>query len=324
MTISVSYFRYFLTLFIFTSFFSCKKKDVKIDVSQISINTNLERFEVAYYNSNIDDFEKLKEKYPYFFPGEHNDSYWVFKKNDSLSQVIYQETQEVFGDFKKEHGDIENLFKHVKYHYPKFKEPRLITLISNFDLENQVIYADSLLLISIDTYLGKDKMYYNNYPEYLKNNFEKSSITNHIATAIAYKVVPDIPYRMFIERMIAAGKQKYAMQQFLPEKTESEIMNYTQSKLDWANDEEEEVWKFFIEKEYLYDTNRDLKKRFIDPAPFSKFYLLSDAESPGQIGIWIGYQIVKAFMKNNAVSLPEMMDTQPIDIFKKSKYKPKT
>ncbi len=315
--------KYLSLFFLVLALISCEKEKVKIDVSQISIDAKLERFEIAYYKSDSVSFKELKIKYPYFFPGEHVDSYWFYKKNDSLSQAIFQETQQVFGDFKEEHNNIENLFRYVKHYYSNFKEPRLITLISNFDLENQIIYADSLLLISVDTYLGKNKIYYNNYPEYLRNNFDKKSITNHIATAIAYEIAPNIPYRMFIERMIAAGKLKYAMHKFIPNKSEAVIMNYSQKQYDWAVANEESIWKFFIEKELLYSTDKDLKRRFLDPAPFSKFYLVSDNESSGQIGIWLGYQIVKAYMDNNSVSLPAMMATPPTDLFKKSKYKPR-
>ena len=315
--------KYLFPFLLLLGLISCKKEKVKIDVSQISIDAKLERFEIAYYNSDSVSFRELKTKYPYFFPGKHADSYWFYKKNDSLSQAIFQETQQVFGDFKDEHKEIENLFKYVKHYYPNFKEPRLITLISNFDLENQIIYADSLLLISVDTYLGKDQAYYNNYPEYLRNNFDKKSINNHIATAIAYEITPNIPYRMFIERMIAAVKLKYAMHQFLPLQSESEIMGYSSKKMEWALDNEEMIWKYFIEKEYLYSTDKELQHRFIDVAPFSKFYLISDNESPGQIGIWLGYQIVKAYMENNTVSLPAMMATPPTELLKKSKYKPR-
>jgi len=38
---------------------------------------------------------------------------------------------------------LESVFKHVKYYYPNFKDPEVYTIISNLDVENQVIYADS-------------------------------------------------------------------------------------------------------------------------------------------------------------------------------------
>ena len=58
-----------------------------------------------------------------------------------------------------------------------------------------------------------------------------------------------------------------------------------------------EIWNYFVSKELLYSTDSELIKRFISPAPFSKFYLNIDVDSPGQIGQWIGLQIVKAFKR---------------------------
>ena len=73
----------------------------------------------------------------------------------------------------------------------------------------------------------------------------------------------------------------------------------------------------------LYSTDSKLDKRFIDIAPFSKFYLDQDNKSPGQIGGWIGWQIVRSYMQNNDVSLRKLLQTDAEIIFKKSKYKPK-
>ncbi|HIP48231.1 MAG TPA: gliding motility lipoprotein GldB [Lutibacter sp.] len=316
-------FTFLLIILTFLSLISCEEDKKAIDVSTINSSFELVRFDREFNQSNEKTFHKLKAKYPYLFPGNEPDSIWLNRKNDSLAQVLYQESQTIFGDFNEEKKELVRLFKHVKYYYSNFKEPKIITLQSNLDLENQIIYADSLLFISLDTYLGKDKIYYSNYPSYLVGNFDKSHLLNDVAMAISYKTVPTAPNRLFLERIIASGKLRYAMQQFLPHKTEAEIMDYSQEKIAWAIQDEERIWKYFVEKEYLYSTNKDLQERFINPAPFSKFYLISDNESPGQIGVWLGLQIVKSFMENNTVSLPEMMAMKPIDIFNKSKYKPK-
>jgi uncharacterized protein YjaZ len=58
-------------------------------------------------------------------------------------------------------------------------------------------------------------------------------------------------------------------------------------------------------------------------APFSKFYLEIDNESPGRVGQWIGWQIVRSFMQNNKVSMQEMIKMDAKELFEKSKYKPK-
>ena len=73
----------------------------------------------------------------------------------------------------------------------------------------------------------------------------------------------------------------------------------------------------------MYSTDSKLPGRFINPAPFSKFYLVEiDNESPGKIGQYMGWQIVKAYMKNNEVSLKELLTTSPEDVFNNSQFKP--
>ena len=83
------------------------------------------------------------------------------------------------------------------------------------------------------------------------------------------------------------------------------------------------MWRYFIEKKLLYDTDQKLIPRFINPAPFSKFYLEIDNESPGRVGSWIGWQIVRSFMENNEVSLEQLLQMDAKEIFERSKYKPK-
>ena len=66
-----------------------------------------------------------------------------------------------------------------------------------------------------------------------------------------------------------------------------------------------------------------LIKRFISPAPFSKFYLNIDVDSPGQIGQWIGLQIVKAYQMKEQKSIAQLLSTPYRELFEKSKYKPR-
>ena len=58
------------------------------------------------------------------------------------------------------------------------------------------------------------------------------------------------------------------------------------------------------------------------PAPFSKFYLEIDNDSPGRIGQWIGWQIVKSYKDEFPDSkLQEILSMPSQDLFNKSKYK---
>ena len=63
--------------------------------------------------------------------------------------------------------------------------------------------------------------------------------------------------------------------------------------------------------------------RFIKPASFSKFYFEIDNETPGRVGAWVGWQIVRAFMENNKVSVQDLLVADAKTIFEQSHYKPK-
>ena len=112
-------------------------------------------------------------------------------------------------------------------------------------------------------------------------------------------------------------------QSILSDYSEDRILGYTPDQLAWGMKNEKEIWNFFVSKELLYSTDPDLIKRFISPAPFSKFYLNIDVDSPGQIGQWLGLQIVKAYQKKEKKSIAELLYTPYRELFEKSKYKPR-
>jgi len=94
------------------------------------------------------------------------------------------------------------------------------------------------------------------------------------------------------------------------------------NKINWAENNEYNIWSFLIEKDFLFRTTNDLKSRFISFSPFSKFNLDIDKDSPGGIGKWLGFKIVNSYMKNNNTSLNQLLKEDFYKIFKESKYKP--
>ena len=80
---------------------------------------------------------------------------------------------------------------------------------------------------------------------------------------------------------------------------------------------------YFIENELLFSTNPKLPLRFIVPAPFSKFNLSIDNDSPGMIGRWMGWQMVRSYMDKNPVSVSQLLSKSADEIYKNANYKPK-
>ena len=237
---------------------------------------------------------------------------------------IYNEIHKSLGDFSAEKKELKRLFQHIKYYFPKFEPPRVVTLISRVDYESRVIYADSLLLIGADNYLGAKHPYYQEMQQYISTELDKQYLTVDVAEAFANRLVPRGAHLTFLDNMIYEGKKLYLESLLMPDKKPATLLKYTSDQYDWAKANEVEIWRYFIEKELIYQTDKKLLSRFLYPAPFSKFYLELDNQSPGQIGRYIGYQIVQAYAENHKdTPLVNLLAMKADELFKQSLYKPK-
>ena len=302
---------------------SCDKKSkVESAVTAIPLEIKVERFDKIFFETPPQDLEKVKKQFPFFFPPGNDNSVWLEKMQDPLWRELYTEVQKKYGDFKPVKMELETLFKHVKYYFPKTKTPKVITVISEMDYKNKAIYADSLVVISLELYLGKNHKFYQ-FPNYLKQNFEERQIAPDVVSSFSVRNIPPVLEKDLLSQMIYSGKQLYLKDLLLPDYTDAEKMGYTPEQIIWCQENESYMWRYFIEKEMLYSNDQKLISRFINPAPFSKFYLEIDNDSPGQVGAWIGWQMVRSYMNNNEVPLVDLLKTSAKEIFVKSKYKPK-
>ena len=302
---------------------SCDNKSkVEKAVEAIPLEIMVERFDKLFFETPAQDLNKLKKEFPYFFPSGNDDSVWLNKMKNPLWRELYTEVQKKYSNFEPVQKELETLFKHIKYYFPKTKTPKVITVISEMDYNNKVIYADSLLIISLELYLGKDHKFYQ-FPNYLKQNFEQKQILPDVVSSFSIQKIPPVSDNNLLGQMIYFGKQLVLKDLLLPDYSDADKMGYMPEQVKWCQENESYMWRYFIENELLYNNDQKLNNRFINPAPFSKFYLEIDNESPGRVGSWIGWQIVRSFMKNNEVSLEELLKMNAKEIFEKSKYKPK-
>lgn len=316
-----NYFLCFVVLSLFT--ISCgKKSKVEQAVDEMPLELKVERFDKDFFETKPQDLSMLKQQYPFFFPSGNDDQIWIEKMQNPQWRELYDEVQKKFGNFDTEKEKIQTLFKHIKYYFPETNTPKVITVISEMDYQNKVIYADSLVIISLELYLGKNHKFYQ-FPDYLKQNFEPAQILPDMAEAFSIRKVTPPTDNTLLSQMVYAGKELYLKDLLLPEYSDADKMGYTPEQITWCSENEGYMWRYFIENSLLYDGDQKLIPRFINPAPFSKFYLEIDNESPGRVGAWLGWQIVRAYMENNTVSIQDMLKTEAKEIFEKSKYKPK-
>lgn len=315
--------KYFVILCVFVVAACSEKSNVEKEIEQIPISLDLKRFDLDFADAAPSDIPKLKKKYPMFFPEQFEDSVWVEMMSDTLQIELETEVEKRFPDNKELENILVPLFQHIKYYFPKFKTPAVVAVTSDVDFRNRVILADTLLAIGLDNYLGSEHRFYGGIDQYISKGMDASRIGPDVADLYANEIIAVPKMGHFLDQMIYFGKELYLKDIWMPSVKDYTKIGYTKEEFEWAKDNEIDMWRFFIENEVFYKTEPALQSRFINPAPFSKFYLEIDNESPGMVGRFLGWQIVRSYMKNNDTSVQELMQMQAEDIFVKSKYKPK-
>jgi gliding motility-associated lipoprotein GldB len=317
--------RKFILFLVFLSLFSCNQKSkTEKAVEEIPVAISVNRFDQDFFNTKPEDLNILKAKYPFFFPENTPDAYYTEKLTNSDWKALSIEVQNQFSDFSTQTTQLTEVFQHIKFYFPTIKVPQVYTVIADMDVNSKSIYTNDKLIIALELYLGKDHKFYDSFPAYLRQNFEPDQIMPDIVSSFASGIIKPPTDNSFIALMVQSGKELYLKDLLIPTFTDEAKIGYTKEQLDWSNANESEIWRRFVEDQLLFSTESKLASRFINPAPFSKFYLEIDNETPGRLGQFIGWQIVKSFVQNNPeVSLKDMLAMDAKELFEKSKYKPK-
>ncbi|MES1225643.1 MAG: hypothetical protein ABUT20_59740, partial [Bacteroidota bacterium] len=233
--------------------------------------------------------------------------------------------------------DFEKAFGYVKYYFPSYKNPtKIITLVGPIDGLAQIgtdhstnFIGTDFLGISLQFYLGKNFSAYNDEyfitnvaPQYRSRRFERQYIVPDAMKLIVDDLFPDnTTGKPLIEQMIEKGKQWWLLDKFLPQTADSLKTGYTKRQLEWCKINEGLIWNQVITNENLYTVDPVAIQTYIGESPFTQ---TMPEQSPGNIGPWIGWQIVKKFAANNSSITPEqVMNTDAKKILEEAKYKPK-
>lgn len=305
-------------------FLQCKKNDaVEIVDIKKSVDLNIERFDKLYASATVKTLPDLKNQYPFLFPKQFPDSIWYAKLSDPIFKELNVEVAKQFPDNKKFEDGLEMMVSRIKHYFPEEKTPRVITLVNEVLIDKKAFYTNDLILISLDTYLGKNHKFYEPFAEYQKANLEPHQILPDLVTNFAFRKIVPSQDKTLISEMIYFGKLHYLKDLLIPETPNNQKIGYTELQEKFCIENESQMWSYLVNEKLLYDNNIKNYQRFIEDGPFTKFYLDIDRESPGRVGQWLGWQIVKSYMENNDVTLDQLLKTEPTVIFNKSGYKPK-
>ena len=329
-------FFYFLLLIMLSS---CKSGKHLPDISGVQVNIATQRFEKDFFSLDtvkIDPaLDAINKKYPGFAIDFLFNILGTSPKNASGDiklfirsyQSIYKDADSIFADMDKINEAILKSFKYVHYYFPEYKLPRkLISFIGPINGYACILTPDAIA-VGLQLFLGKDHPVYASaegqalYPLFVSRRFDKLYIPVNIIHNIIDDMYPEKKSgRPLIEQMIESGKKLYLIDQFLPELPDSLKTGYTDNQLKDCYKNEKNIWSLFVQNDYLYKADPQLVRDYLTDAPFTQ--ALGEG-SPGNIGQFTGWQIVKKWMnKNSKVSLKELMEKDPGELFNEAKYKP--
>lgn len=331
-------------LLIVMLFSACKSKKGIPDVSNIKIDITVERFDQDFFSMDSNNIPAGLQKVQQLHP----DFYWDFMQqilgvngSDTSRNTllvtkeflrgylpIYDSLQLIYNKTDKLERELGKGFQFVKYYFPNYRTGNTILFVGPFDSPG-VAATRSGLAIGLQQYAGKDFSVYQSaqgqelFPLYISRRFSQEYITANCMKTVAEDIFPDQSRgKPLIEQMIEKGKQWYLLNKFLPTTPDSIKTGYTQQQLKWCHENEGLIWSYIVKNEDLNSLNPDVIQTYIGEGPFTQGF--SQELSPGNIGQWIGWQIVKKFISKNPGMKPQdVMKTDARKILEETKYKPK-
>jgi hypothetical protein len=245
-------------------------------------------------------------------------------------------SDKVFKDFDKIAADVKKGLQYVGHYFPQYKKPtKLISFIGPLDAYFQGSlggYSDIItndgLGVGLQLHIGKNYSVYQSemgqqlYPSYISRRFEPGYIPVNCMKNIIDDLYPErAADKPMIDQMIEKGKRMYVLDKLLPFVDDSLKTGYTSAQLKGAYEHEADIWNLFLQNNFLFSIDPSIQKNYLQDGP--KTEELGDA-SPGFIGMFVGWQIVKKYMSSHDdLSFDQLMKIDSRKIFEESKYKPR-
>jgi hypothetical protein len=235
------------------------------------------------------------------------------------TKKFYEETIAGFGDLNLLKKQFSEAFSKINEDFPNFKSPKIYITFTG--LENDLYVSDSLLIISLESFLGPKATYRPDQPLYLLKRYDKPYIVPSIIRLMAdsYNKTNTQDQSMLAD-MVYIGKSLEFTKNALPDCPDSLIMGYSEKQLTDTWNAQDLVWGHMIDKQLLYEKNAFKKEKYLGERPGVPEI---GPSCPGRIGQWLGWRIVKKYLaENKSKKLTDLMaEVSAEEILKKSAYR---
>jgi hypothetical protein len=313
------------------------------DVSNINVPLTVYRFEQAFFtpDTTVNLLTTLRKTEPDFTglflqemiavqDDSATDATMMTTINQfkrGLYKTVYDSTQKLYANFEPTLAQIKSTLQFTKHYFPKYALPtKIITYVGPLDGYTDIL-AENIIGIGLHHHLGSGSNFYqidavqSIYPSYISQGFTQQSIAINLAKNIINDLYPEQPDdKTLIQNMLEKGKRLYALSLLCPNTPPHLLINYTKAQYTDCQDHQANIWNFFTQAELLQTLEPSLQRKYIFESANTQEL---GAAAPGNLGSFIGWQIIQQYMANNSgTSLPTLFTTDNNQILTQTKYKP--
>ncbi|HEY6915366.1 MAG TPA: hypothetical protein VI413_11870 [Paludibacter sp.] len=248
----------------------------------------------------------------------------LFRKflSDKTYAPVNKKVQQIYGgDITDIQVKISEAYTYIHHYFPEVELPEVYFFVSGFN--SQVIMNDKFIGLGTDFYLGNDFPLYKDLTyKYMIYNMRRENLASDLVSATLFRMfVMNSDENRLLDNMLFRGKIMYLLSVFMPEEKPDILMGYSPDQWNWSKKYEKEIWAAIVDQKHLFSTDIQLIHKYMNDAPFTSPI---SQESPGRLGTFIGWQIVKSYMeKNDKSGLKDLMDEENSQkILENSGYRP--
>ena len=316
------------------------------DVSTIPVDIEIRRFDQSLFQLDTNQMEsslqQLQQQYPVFsdiflnqllganderIAPQGPEAYVKgFIQHPPLRE-LYDNTQAAYPDMSEFETAFEQAFQFYKYYFPEAPIPSITTFISEYSVA-AFIYGNNDLATGLDYFLGSSHPYRQFDPqnpafsEYMTRTYNPEHLVSKTLQPLIDDLIPPSSNNRLLDFMIHNGKKLYILDHILPYTPDSIKLEITTDQVDWLKANEGMIWSYLIKEKLLYNSEWVTIRKLVDYSPNSPGM---PEEAPGRTANWIGWQIIKAYIKQHPeVDMEDLLQiTDAQMILDGAKYKPR-
>lgn len=330
---------------------ACKNAPDAPDVSGIQVSLEVERFDRSFFSIDttrlLEDLINVQKAHPGFYPLYMENIVGVPADLGAKDPPLQRDVQDVLHFFfqgyrplydtlMRSYADVKDIdeavtqgLRYVRHYFPRYELPRrLIFFIGPFDAPGAALTNEGIA-IGLQLFAGEDFSFYGSdqgralFPEYISRRFSREYIPVNCMKLLVEDLCPDTTRaNPLIDQIIRRGREAWLLDRFLPFTADSLKMGYTGKQLKWCEANEALIWSHLLRNVDLQSIEPDVINNFLGEGPFTAG--LDQDNSPGNLGTWVGRQIVRTYMeKFPKMSVTELIRMSPDNILEASAYKPR-